>query len=172
MTDEMLKYYPANTPREALYANSDAFRDMGFAWPSYAWVSLQAKTGKSPVYAAFLDQPSKRSFVNSPMRRGVSHADDILYLNGVFLNHPDRYPAESAVAEIMQQYWVNFARTGNPNAKGLPYWPTFDDTKPTTMQFSNGASLIMRPNREQVDFVDRFYRWKREETEKERKQTK
>jgi para-nitrobenzyl esterase len=30
----------------------------------------------------------------------------------------------------------------------------------------------MRPNREQVDFVDRFYRWKREETEKERKQTK
>ena len=172
MTDEMLKYYPANTPREALYANSDAFRDMGFAWPSYAWVSLQAKTGKTPVYAAFLAQPSKRSFVNSPMRRGVSHADDILYLNGVFLNHPDRYPAESAVAEIMQQYWVNFARTGNPNAKGLPYWPTFDDTKPTTMQFSNGASLIMRPNREQVDFVDRFYRWKREETEKERKQTK
>ena len=167
-TDEMLKYYPANTPREALYANSDAFRDMGFAWPSYAWVSLQAKTGKSPAYAAFLAQPSKRSFVNSPLRRGVSHADDILYLNGEFLNQPDKYPAESAVAEIMQQYWVNFAKTGNPNGKGLPYWPTFDDTKPTTMQFANGASLIMRPNREQVDFVDRFYRWKREETEKER----
>jgi para-nitrobenzyl esterase len=72
------------------------------------------------------------------------------------------------VAEIIQQYWVNFAKTCNPNGAGLPYWPSFDDAKPTTMQFSNGASLIMRPNHEQVDFVDRFYKAKREETEKQR----
>ena len=32
----------------------------------------------------------------------------------------------------------------------------------------DGASLIMRPNREQVDFVDRYYKAKREETEKMR----
>jgi para-nitrobenzyl esterase len=63
---------------------------------------------------------------------------------------------------------VNFAKTGNPNAKGLPYWPAFDDTKPTTMQFSNGASLIMRPNREQVDFIDRLMKSKREATESQR----
>ena len=167
--DGFLKTYPGNTDDEAWHGNADAFRDVGFAWPSYAWVSLQTKTGKSPAYAAYLAQPSKRSFSTDKHRRGVAHADDILYLNGTFLTHSDRYPAEAAVAEIMQQYWVNFAKTGNPNAKGLPYWPTFDDTKPTTMQFSNGASLIMRPNREQVDFVDSFYKAKREETEQLRK---
>ena len=166
--DEALKIYPGNTNDEAWHGFGDAFRDMGFAWPSYAWVSLQAKTGKSAAYAAYLAQPSTRSFSQDPRRKGVAHADDILYLNGEFLNQPDKYPAESAVAEIMQQYWVNFAKTGNPNGKGLPYWPTFDDSKPTTMQFSNGASLIMRPNREQVDFVDRFYKARREETEKQR----
>jgi para-nitrobenzyl esterase len=167
--DRFLKTYPGNTDDEAWHGNADAFRDVGFAWPSYAWVSLQAKTGKSPAYAAYLAQPSKRSLSNDKHRRGVAHADDILYLNGTFLNHPERFPHEAAVAEILQQYWVNFAKTGNPNAKGLPYWPTFDDTKPTTMQFSNGASLIMRPNREQVDFVDSFYKAKREETEQQRK---
>ena len=167
--DEALKTYPGSTVDEAFHGFGDAFRDMGFAWPSYAWVSLQAKTGKSPAYAAFLAQPSTRSFSPDPRRRGVAHADDILYLNGEFLNQPDKYPAESAVAEIIQQYWVNFAKTGNPNGKGLPYWPSFDDSKPTTMQFSNGASLIMRPNREQIDFVDRYYKAKREETESQRK---
>ena len=167
--DEALKVYPGNTDDEAWHGNGDAFRDMGFAWPSFAWVSLQAKTGKSGAYAAYLAQPSTRSFSNDRRRKGVAHADDILYLNGEFLTQPEKYPAESAVAEIMQQYWVNFAKTGNPNAKGLPYWPTFDDSKPTTMQFSNGASLIMRPNREQVDFVDRYYKAKREETEAQRK---
>lgn len=167
--DEAKKVYPGSTADEAWHGFGDAFRDMGFAWPSYAWVSLQAKTGKSPAYAAYLAQPSTRSFSQDPRRKGVAHADDILYLNGEFLTQSDKYPAEAAVSEIMQQYWINFAKTGNPNGKGLPYWPTFDDTKPTTMQFSNGASLIMRPNREQVDFVDRFYKAKRKETEAQRK---
>ena len=166
--EEAKKVYPGNTADEAWHGFGDAFRDMGFAWPSYAWVSLQAKTGKSPAYAAYLAQPSTRSFSQDPRRRGVAHADDILYLNGEFLKQPDKYPYEAALSEIMQQYWVNFIKTGNPNGKGLPYWPSFDDTKPTTMQFSNGASLIMRPNREQVDFIDRFYKAKREETESQR----
>jgi para-nitrobenzyl esterase len=167
--EEALKYYPGTTDDEAWHGFGDAFRDMGFAWPSYAWVNLQTKTGKSPAYAAYLAQPSERSFSGDPRRRGVAHADDIMYLNGEFLLQPDKYPHESAVAEIIQQYWVNFIKSGNPNGKGLPYWPSFDESKPTTMQFSNGASLIMRPNREQIDFVDRFYKAKRAQTESQRK---
>jgi para-nitrobenzyl esterase len=173
--DEALKVYPGNTDDEAYHGNGDAFRDMGFAWPSYAWASLQNKAMaradidcKSPAYSAYLAQPSTRSFAGDPRRRGVAHADDILYLNGEFLSQPDKYPHEAAVAEIMQQYWVNFAKTGNPNGKGLPYWPKFDADQPTTMQFSYGASLIMMPNREQIDFVDRYYKAKREETESQR----
>ena len=163
--DEALKVYPCRTDEEAWHANGDTFRDLGFAWPSYAWVNLQSKTGKSPAYAAYLAQPSTMSFSQNPLRRGVAHADDIMYLNGQFLTQADQYPAEAAVSEMIQQYWVNFAKTGNPNGAGLPYWPSFDETKPTTMQFSNGASLIMRPNREQIDFIDRFMKAKREQAE-------
>ena len=163
--DEALKVYPCRTDEEAWHANGDTFRDLGFAWPSYAWVNLQSKTGKSPAYAAYLAQPSTMSFSQNPLRRGVAHADDIMYLNGQFLMQADQYPAEAAISEIIQQYWVNFAKTGNPNGAGLPYWPSFDETKPTTMQFSNGASLIMRPNREQIDFIDRFMKAKREQAE-------
>jgi para-nitrobenzyl esterase len=163
--DEALKVYPCRTDEEAWHANGDTFRDLGFAWPSYAWVNLQSKTGKSPAYAAYLAQPSTMSFSQNPLRRGVAHADDLMYLNGQFLTQAVQYPAEAAVSEIIQQYWVNFAKTGNPNGAGLPYWPSFDETKPTTMQFSNGASLIMRPNREQIDFIDRFMKAKREKTE-------
>ena len=165
LADEAMKVYPCRTDEEAWHANGDTFRDLGFAWPSYAWVNLQSKTGKSPAYAAYLAQPSTMSFSQNPLRRGVAHADDIMYLNGQFLAQADQYPAEAAVSEMIQQYWVNFAKTGNPNGAGLPYWPSFDETKPTTMQFSNGASLIMRPNREQIDFIDRFMKAKREKTE-------
>ena len=167
--DEALKYYPGATDDEAWHGFGDAFRDMGFAWPSFAWANLQSKTGKSPAYAAYLAQPSTMSFSQDPRRRGVAHADDIMYINGHFLNQPEKYPAESALSEIIMQYWINFATNCNPNGKGLPYWPSFKADEPTTMQFSNGASLIMRPNREQIDFVERYYKAKREEVEAARR---
>ena len=165
--DEALRLYPGNTDEEAYFANGDMFRDIGFAWPSFAWVNLQSQTGKSPAYAAFLAQPSQLSMAGGKKRRGVSHADDILYLNNAFASQPDKYPAEAALSEIIQRYWVQFAKTGDPNAKGLPYWPRFSNDRPTTMQFSNGASLIMVPNRDKIDFIERFYQWKRQETERE-----
>ncbi len=167
--EEAYKYYPANNNDDAFHSFGDAFRDLGFAWPSYAWAKLQNQNGKSPAYSAFLAQPSERSFSPDPRRRGVAHADDILYLNGEFLTQPEKYPHEAAVSEIMQQYWINFAKTGNPNGKGLPYWPAFDESKPTTMQFSYGASLVTLPNADQIHFVDRMYKAVREKTEAKRK---
>jgi para-nitrobenzyl esterase len=29
------------------------------------------------------------------------------------------------VADEISSYWVNFVRSGNPNARGLPAWPAF-----------------------------------------------
>ena len=166
--DDIMKLYPGNTEQEASFSNGDIFRDTGFAWPSYAWASLQSETGKSPVYTAFLAQPSKLSFVGNKPRHGVSHADDILYIGDSFLRQSDNYPVEAALAEIIQRYWVNFAKTGNPNEKGMPYWPTFNKDQVTTMQFSNGASLISVPNRDQINLIDRYYQNLRQETENQR----
>ena len=102
-------------------------------WQDWIQRLLRRAYELNPVYAAYLAQPSKMSFSQDRRRRGVAHADDIMYLNGHFLTQADKYPAEAAVAEILQQYWVNFAKTLNPNGKGLPYWPTFNDTKPIAL---------------------------------------
>jgi para-nitrobenzyl esterase len=40
-----------------------------------------------------------------------------------------------ALGDKMSSALLNFARTGNPNAKGLPKWPAFTPETQATMRF-------------------------------------
>ena len=160
--DSVKAYYPATTDEERLFAFRDFVRDVNFGWPAYAWATLQKQTGKSPVYMAYLTQQSDRTVYAHGNRRGAAHADDCMYLAGAFDAEADKYPEEKRVSDLMQQYWVNFAKTGgNPNGEGQPYWPVFEDGRPTVMQFNNGASLIETPNQKRIRLIDDFMKYVR-----------
>jgi para-nitrobenzyl esterase len=53
------------------------------------------------------------------------------------------------LADRMSSAWVAFARSGNPNCKGLPDWPAFDNTRRATMIFNNECKVINDPNGEE-----------------------
>lgn len=46
-----------------------------------------------------------------------------------------------ALADKISQAWINFARTGNPNAKGLPNWEPFTRQSGATMILDNKSEL-------------------------------
>ena len=159
--DSVLIRYPAKSNEQALFAIRDAIRDLNFGASADIWAKLQTKTGKSPVYYAYLAQKSDRTVYAKGNRRGAAHADDIMYLRGAFDKEADKYPAEKKVSDLMQQYWVNFATNLTPNGEGLPQWPAFtlDPEAKSVMQFYNGATLISVPNSENVAFFERFFDW-------------
>ena len=77
---------------------------------------------------------------------GSYHSLDILF---VFHNLDKAGPASyipDDLAESIQEAWIAFATTGDPNHKGLTYWPVYETGKRPTMIFDVGPYVQDDPD--------------------------
>ncbi len=120
--------YPHATDEEARQAQLGLERDLRFGWDMWAWARLQAGTGKSPVFYYSFRQPPPFPAGSVYAGWGASHFAELWYV----FDHLDQSPwnwtaADRKLAEEISNYWVNFARSGDPNGRGLPSWPAFNN---------------------------------------------
>lgn len=61
-------------------------------------------------------------------------------------------PQEKALANIMSTYWTNFAKTGNPNAQGLPNWPLYNNKNQDMLDVELDGKIVSKPDPRKVRF--------------------
>lgn len=150
MAPKVFEAYPATNDKEAVWALQDLMRDMMFGWGTWAWAGLQAKTGKSNVYFYYFDQQSQNSLLKDC--RGATHVAEMPFIYG--WNWGPMTKSEEHMAQILPQYWINFVKTGDPNADGLPYWSTYKRGEATVMYMKEGLHLTTDPNLKQMEVLD------------------
>jgi para-nitrobenzyl esterase len=91
-------------------------------------------TWQSPVSGGKL-----KSFHTLDIPFAMANVDESKGMTG---NGEDRY----ALQDRMSTAWTTFARTGNPNHKGLPNWPAFDNTKRATMILNKECKVVADPH--------------------------
>ncbi len=132
--------FAAASDEQAMEAQSQLTRILWGDFPASAWVSAQAATGRSKIYHYLFDYAPPRE-AGKP--RVAYHGAEIGYVFGTHRRpgQPRQGLIDDRMAELMQSYWVNFARTGNPNGPGLPDWPAVTDAaRQTQMRFDSGGA--------------------------------
>ena len=154
----LVSAYPHATDQEAKQARLGLERDLRFGWDMWAWARLHAGTGHSGVfYYSFTQQPP---FPPGSVYQGwgASHFAELWYVFDHLGQEPWRWSAaDRKVAEEISSYWINFAKSGDPNGPGLPHWPAFTNTDAKTLYLGTPVVVGGVPNIETLSVFDSVY---------------
>jgi len=124
LADEFLKMFPAADDAQANQSYLASFSDEA-AWAMRTGAAFQARRGNNAYVYYFTRVPP-----SPPDRpsRGATHVAEIPYMFNNLADGPVPWTdTDRQLADTMSSYWVNFARTGDPNGAGLPTWPAYRD---------------------------------------------
>jgi len=100
---------------------------------------------------------------------GAPHGGEINYAFDTIRNPPNARAGAAppdaegvAIAHAMNQYWVAFAKTGDPGSAGGPKWPRFDVKDEPVMEFGFGGKPVLQDHfhKQRLDWVeDNIGKW-------------
>jgi len=142
--DAILKVYPHSNESETKRSASDLAGDRFIAFSTWKWIELQLETGKSPVYRYHFEETlpfPAGTPVSSQTEPQAPHASEIEFVFQVLSSRdlPWR-PQDEKVSQLMGDYWTNFAKTGDPNGKGLPHWSQYKPEAFDVMHLNGNAN--------------------------------
>ena len=150
--DRVLALYPAANEKEMLASSKDMLGDSLFGAQAHYVARHLALAGQAPYLYFFTRKPAGRA----GEILGAFHASEISYVFGTnvlgMLTEDDL-----KMSGTMMDYWVQFARTGDPNGSNRPPWTPFDVGRNQYMEFGRVAAMADVSRMEKYALLEAFF---------------
>jgi para-nitrobenzyl esterase len=177
--EEVLKLYPGNNKEEILQAATDLAGDRFIGYSTWIWGELHGQTSDQPVYRYLYNRPRPEmrpemgdataglaggivrgeGANKQPRPLGAVHSAEIEYAMGNLPTNRvyDWEPEDYKVSEIMQGFFVNFIKSGDPNGLGVPAWPAANKGDEVQVMHIDVVSGVKpEQQRERYEFLDKM----------------
>jgi para-nitrobenzyl esterase len=84
---------------------------------------------------------------------GAPHGSEVQFVFGALpapTSKGNFNESDQLASAQMQEYWTNFAKTGDPNGKGLPQWPKFDATARSYLDLTDAGPVAKEGLQRQI----------------------
>jgi para-nitrobenzyl esterase len=135
--DQEFRAWPAasdaDVPMQHLQLQSDSF-----AYGAWSMATSMTRARQPAYLYVFTWQESgKRAEL------GAYHGEELAFLDDSFPGNWGASQGDEAFGSMVRRYWYQFAKTGNPNAAGLPDWPTYNSSVDHALHL--GQSIQLSP---------------------------
>lgn len=147
----ILEAYPHSTEVEATKSSRNLKNDSSFTWNTWAWSSLQAQKGKNKAFQYYFD------YHPDSLDGGAGHGSDIPYAFQTLEGPVEELQQEDLkLSDMISTYWINFAKSGDPNGPGLPEWPSFNLGDHKVMIFNEASEARPLPDVDRLKVFDGY----------------
>ena len=151
IADDLLRIYPTPSSGDATESFIRAKTDLEMIAPA-RWLARTTQRQKNKAYLYDVTW----TFGNKGGQEwGAFHGIDVLLL----FDSPrvPRTENGDTLAQAMRNYWVQFAKTGDPNTPGLPEWPTYDSATGSYLELGPKIRSAAGLHEDAFDPLDRLY---------------
>ena len=98
-------------------------------------------------------------------RYGAGHGSEVSYVFNTLharRGAPEPTTEDKELAQIMNSYWTNFAKTGDPNGEGLPLWPLYNTQKEEILDIESDGTPVGKsdPRKARLDVIEKAFRFR------------
>ena len=160
--ESLIQAYSDDAAKSTKLATQELMSDALFGAEMRTWAQHVEVQGKKAFVYVFNHAPPLNELGRS---LGAFHGGEIQYVfqshagGNAVDGHPELWDeSDKKVANVMRQYWVNFAKTGDPNGAGLPEWPQYMTSTNQTLAIEKDSHVVSDFRKAKLDVFEQIMR--------------
>jgi para-nitrobenzyl esterase len=147
--EDVWKVYPAGTDEQVHRVFIRMQTDYEFGFGAHRLAAATAARGQ-PAYLYYFTYVGRGQFA----ALGAFHSEELMFLGDTYWRSWIRNAPDEHLADIMSDYWTQFAKTGSPNRGDQSKWPPYLSGSELCMELGRVVKARATPNRAGYEVFD------------------